>query len=200
VIESAGQPYLLINSAGVTHPGLFQDLEPEIFHRLMAINYFGAVNTTRAVLPGMLARGSGHIINISSLSGQIATIGYTAYAASKFALRGFTDALRSELKPLGIRLSIVFPPDTDTPQLAYENEFKPPVVKALGSFAGLVSPEYVAKVTLGEAAQGRYIIVPGLESKLWYRVYGLAGDLSYPILDWFIRRARRKVAKSKENV
>ncbi len=193
VVEQGGIPDLVVNSAGVTHPGYFQELDLNIFREMMETNYFGTVYVTKAVLPGMLARGSGHIINIASLAGVVGLFGYTAYGASKYAVRGFSDALRSELKPLGIRLSIVFPTDTDTPQLHYENQFKPYETKAIAAVAKVMSPETVAETILQDAAKGKYIILPGLDSKIVYLAIGLAGKGVYPVIDWLIRRAQKKM-------
>jgi 3-dehydrosphinganine reductase len=198
VEERLGTPDLVINSAGVAHPGYFQDLDLEIFRWMMEVNYFGTVHVVKAVLPGMLARRSGHIVNISSMAGVIGLFGYTAYGASKYAVRGFSDALRAELKPLGIHVSIVFPPDTDTPQLAYDNRFKPAETKALSAMASVVSPEVVAKAVLDGVVRHRYVIIPGLDSQLLYRLIGLLGNGVYPIMDFLVSRARRRVALHRE--
>ena len=72
-------------------------MDLDAFRWMMDTNYFGTLHMIKAVLPGMLARGSGHIVNISSITGFLGIFGYSAYAASKFALTGFTDALRAEL-------------------------------------------------------------------------------------------------------
>ena len=192
VRAQSGLPDLLVNAAGITHPGYVQDLSLEIFRAMMDVNYFGTVYITKAALPGMLQRGSGHIINISSMGGCIGAFGYSAYGASKFAVRGFSDVLRSELKPLGIRVSIAFPSDTDTPQLAYEAPFKPPETKALARKVKVMSPEFVAKITLQQAARGRYIILPGLENNLFYWLNGHLGNAVYPVLDWMIARSRKQ--------
>ena len=199
VTAQAEVPDLVVNSAGITHPGYVQDLGLDIFRSMMEVNYFGTVYITKAVLPGMLARGSGHFINIISMAGVIGAFGYSAYGASKFAVRGFSDVLRSEVKPLGIRVSIVFPPDTDTPQLAYEAPFKPPETKALAANAKVMSPEAVAKITLQQAARGRYIIVPGLDSSLFYWLNGHLGNAVYPVLDWMIARARKQMQRGKNS-
>jgi 3-dehydrosphinganine reductase len=117
-------------------------------------------------------------------------------------VRGFTDVLRSELKPLGINVSIVFPPDTDTPQLAYEKEYQPPETKALAGIASLISPNLAAMSTLMspeevadsimlQVERGRYMILPGLEMKLLYWLSRLLGSGIYPVLDWLIARAQR---------
>lgn len=192
VTTQGGAPDLLVNSAGITHPGYVQDLDLEIFRSMMDVNYLGTVYMTKAVLPGMLARSSGHIINISSMAGFLGAFGYSAYGASKFAVRGFSDVIRSELKPLGIRVSIVFPPDTDTPQLAYEAPFKPFETKALSGNAKVLPPDAVAKETLQQAARGRYIILPGTDAKLFYWLNSHLGNAAYPILDLMIAQARKK--------
>jgi len=192
VSAQAGVPDLLVNAAGITHPGYVQDLPLEIFRSMMEVNYFGTVYIIKAALPGLLKRGSGQIINISSMGGFIGAFGYSAYSASKYAVRGFSDVLRSELKPLGIHVSIVFPPDTDTAQLAYEMPFKPPETKALAGNLKVMSPEAVAKITLQQAARGRYTILPGMEASLVYWLIGHLGNAVYPVIDWMIADARRK--------
>ncbi len=120
---------------------------------MMAVNYFGTLHVVKTVLPGMLARGSGHIVTISSLAGVVGVFGYTAYGASKYAVRGFSDALRAELKPQGIGVSIVYPPDTDTPQLAYEKLYKPPETKAITEVGGMIPAEKVAQAIVHGVAR-----------------------------------------------
>ncbi len=164
----AGVPDVVINSAGAAHPGYVQDLSAEIFRWMMAVNYFATAYVTKAVLPGMLARRSGHIINISSAAGFIGVFGYTAYGASKFAVAGFSEVLRAEMKQYGIRVSVVFPADTETPQLDYENQFKPPETKAISGTAKAMKPEQVARIILRQAAKGRFLIFPALDVQLIY--------------------------------
>ena len=195
VTEAVGVPDLVVNCAGVAHPGYFQELDLSIFRWMMDVNYFGTVHVTKAVVPGMIERGSGHIVNISSVAGFLGVYGYSAYGASKYAVRGFSDVLRAELKPLGIRVSVVFPPDCDTPQLAYENQFKPPETKALAGNATCMTPEAVAACILAGVAKGRYVIIPGLEGKMLYRLSGLLGNWTYPVMDFMVARAIRKVRR-----
>ncbi len=164
----ASVPDVVINSAGAAHPGYLQDLSLEIFRQMMAVNYFGTLYVTKAVLPGMMARRSGHIINISSAAGFIGVFGYSAYGASKFAVTGFSEILRAEMKRYGIRVSVVFPPDTETPQLDYENQFKPPETKAISGTAKAMKPEQVAQSILRQAAKGRFLIFPALDVQLIY--------------------------------
>ena len=167
-VQSVGLPDLIINSAGAAHPGYVQELTFDIFRWMMETNYFATVYVTKALLPGMIDRRSGHIINISSIVGFLSVFGYTAYGASKFAVTGFSETLRAEMKPLGIHVSVAFPPDTDTPQLAYENQYKPPETKAISGTAHALSAEKVAQTILRQAESGRFLIFPGWESRLIY--------------------------------
>jgi len=105
-----GVPDIVINSAGVAHPGRFTALPLEIFHWMMDVNYFGTVNVLKLLLPEIQERHSGTVVNISSMAGFIGVYGYSAYGASKFAITGFSDVLRSELKPYGVQVSVVFSP------------------------------------------------------------------------------------------
>jgi 3-dehydrosphinganine reductase len=190
-VNEIGLPDIIINSAGVTQPGYSQQLGLDVFRQMMEVNYFGTVHITLGVLSGMLKRGSGYIVNISSVAGLLGVFGYTAYCASKFALRGFSDALRAEVKPHGVHLSIVYPPDTDTPQLAYEQPFRPPETKYLTNMGKTHSSEYVAKAILDGMRRRQYVILPGFETKLWYWLASLSGTLTYPVMDWLIARAQR---------
>ncbi|WP_299026232.1 SDR family oxidoreductase [uncultured Thermanaerothrix sp.] len=192
LMERQGVPDLLINSAGMAHPGRFEELPLEIFDQMIAVNYLGTVYVTKAVVPAMLKRGSGHIVNISSVAGFLNIYGYTAYGAAKFAVRGFSDALRMELKPYGIQVSLVFPPDTDTPQLAYENQFKPEVTRALAGNAGVLSPDVVAREILRGIRRNAYLILPGFETKVIYLLARLLGAGVNPILDYLVRRALQR--------
>ncbi len=191
-VAQQGTPDLLINSAGMAHPGRFEELPLEIFDQMIAVNYLGTVYVTKALVPAMLERGSGHIVNISSVAGFLNIYGYTAYGAAKFAVRGFSDALRMELKPRGIQVSLVFPPDTDTPQLAYENQFKPEVTRTLAGNAGVLSPDFVAQEILAGVRRNAYLILPGFETKVIYVVSRLLGAGVNPILDYLVRRTLQR--------
>jgi 3-dehydrosphinganine reductase len=200
--EEAGAPDLLINSAGMTFPGYFQEIQPQVFHHLMEINYFGTLHMVRAVLPGMLERGSGHIINICSAGGFVTGPGYAAYSPTKYAVRGFSDALRAELKPRGLRVSLVFPPDTATHQLAYEKRLKSPALQYLSDHAsigpfrlGLLSAEEVARTTIRGVKRGSYIILPGTGNYVLYHLIRLLGNLVYPMVDDQWAEARRKTGR-----
>ena len=190
-MAASGTPDLVINSAGVVYPGYFQDLDVEIFHWLMNINYFGTLHVLKILIPKMIKRGSGTVVNIASQAGFVGVFGYTGYGASKYAVRGLSDALRAEMKPLGIQVSIVFPPDTQTPQLDFEAPLKPPETKAIAGSSKTLSPEQVAESILNGIKNKKYVIIPGFEGKILYRLINLLGNLTFPVMDWLVWRAQR---------
>ena len=194
-LDRGGPPDYLFNSAGVAHPGYAHELDLEIFHWMMDVNYFGSVHVTQELLPAMLSRGQGHVVNLSSVAGFLGVYGYTAYGASKFAVRGYSDALRAELKSRGVKVSIVFPPDTQTPQLDYENQFKPAETKALAGSDNPLSADEVARVILNGVARGRYVIIPGLGNWMYYWLSGALGPILYPVMDIFVNQARNRSAQ-----
>jgi len=185
-------PDILINCAGVARPGYVEELPLDIYRWTMDIDYHGTVNMIKILLPGMLERGSGHIINISSIAGVVGIFGYTAYSGAKFAVKGFTDALRSEIRSKGIKVSIVYPPDTDTPQLHWENQYKPMETRAISGTAKPVSSKMVAETILKDAAKGKYTITPGVEAKVMYYASTRFSRWVRWLLDFI-------VAKSKKN-
>lgn len=191
--QEHGIPDIVINCAGVAHPGTFTSLKPEIFDWMMDVNYFGTVNVLKNLVPAFKERRSGAIVNISSIAGFLGIYGYTAYSASKFAVNGFTDALREELHPFGIQVSIVFPPDTRTPQLDYEKKYKPFITKELSGSANLMEADQVANEILRKVARRKYIILPGFEGKILFFAKNLLGRQLHPILDLVVKNSIRKI-------
>jgi uncharacterized protein len=101
---------VLFNNAGFGWLDWLEKLDPvKDIEAQLAVNVLGLIQTTRQVLPVMIAQHSGHIINMASMAGLIATPTYSVYAAGKFAVRGFSEALRREVAPWGIHVSAVFP-------------------------------------------------------------------------------------------
>ncbi len=181
---------VLINNAGVVMPGRFLELPSHEFRRMMDVNYFGAVFMSKAVLPHMIARRSGHVLNVSSLAGVMGIYGYTAYAASKFALVGFSQALRAEMWPHGVRVSLCLPPDTDTPQLAFENQYKPAETKAIAGTVKTLSPDAVAQSMAEGMAKGQFEIYPDIAS----RMVALGQGVLPGVARWVCDSAQKKVA------
>jgi 3-dehydrosphinganine reductase len=190
VTTTVEAPDILINSAGIVFPGYVEELDPAAFRRQIEVNYLGAVYVTKAVLPAMLERRGGHIVNVCSAAGFLGMLGYTAYGASKYALRGFSEALRTELKPRGIDVSVVFPPDTDTPQLVYDKANRPQEIDAIvGHKISVKSPEFVARAILHGMAHRRFIITPGLDTTFLYWLSGVVGPLQYRVMDGLVAHA-----------
>ena len=102
---------ILINNAGVALLGQFTEIDQPQFEWLMDINFWGVVHSTRAFLPHLSRQGAAHIVNVSSIFGIVAPPGQSAYAAAKFAVRGFSESLRHELQMAEspVRLSVVHP-------------------------------------------------------------------------------------------
>lgn len=108
-LEKFGRIDVLLNNAGNFQAGFFEELTPAQFRAQMDTNFFGALNVTRAVLPTMRAQRSGRILSISSGAGIVASPGGSAYAASKFALEGWMEALAGEVAPFGIHATVIEP-------------------------------------------------------------------------------------------
>lgn len=198
LVQSYGAPDLLINAAGVTHPGKFIELDADIFRWMMETNYFGTINVIKAVVPHLISHGAGHIVNFSSIAGFLGIYGYSAYGPSKFAIRGLSDSLRTELAEHNICVSIVFPPDTQTPQLEYETPFKPPVLVELDKNNKILTAEAVADSILNGIARRRYVITPGFDSSLYFQLTNTF-SIMYPLMDWMVAQANRAVRRTKEN-
>jgi 3-dehydrosphinganine reductase len=194
-IERVGRVDFLIACAGIAHPDYFQNLPVEIFERSMAVNYFGTLYGVKAVLPVMEKQKCGHLVLVSSGAGLIGIYGYTAYSPTKFAIRGLAESLRGELKPLGINVSVVYPPDTDTPQLELENKTKPLETKMIAETARTWTAEAVARKIIEGINQRTFAIAPGLEIKALNKFHSLL----LPILNWYFDRLVVKTQKQPES-
>jgi butyryl-CoA dehydrogenase len=111
VVADHGLVNLIVNNAGVALAATIEAMSYEDFEWLMNINFWGVVYGTKAFLPHLKAAGEGHVVNLSSVFGLISVPGQSAYNAAKFAVRGFTDALRMELEmnPCGVSCTTVHP-------------------------------------------------------------------------------------------
>ena len=114
VEKALGPIDILVNNAGIGAYGAFADTEVDEFERIMRVNYLGTIYAMKAVLPGMIARKKGHIVNVASIAGRIGAPFEAAYSASKFAVAGLSEAVAIELGAKGIGVSIVNPGPVDT--------------------------------------------------------------------------------------
>ncbi|MCO6452201.1 MAG: SDR family NAD(P)-dependent oxidoreductase [Caldilineales bacterium] len=120
-----GLPDYLINMVGYAYPQYCEQLTLADFRRNMEVNYFGQLIPIMILLPHFMEARRGHIVNASSGLGFMGAMGYATYTPTKYAIFGLSESLRNELKPYGVRVSVVFPPDTDTPGFETENITKP---------------------------------------------------------------------------
>lgn len=190
ILRTFGIPNILINCAGRAIPHYFENITPEQFEETIDINLKGMWYVTSKLVPHMKEKG-GHIVNVSSVAGFVGVFGYTDYCASKFGVIGFSEALKSELKPHNIQVSVLCPPDTETPGFQVENQTKPKETKAISGNAKLLSPEQVAQALLKGITRKQFLIIPGTEGKLTYWIKRLAPSL----LDWIMDREIKKVNK-----
>jgi 3-dehydrosphinganine reductase len=188
-LERHGAADVLVTCAGVVHPGYVEELSDEVLEREMAIDYFGTLWCIRGVLPGMLERGSGTIVCISSFAGLMGVFGMAAYCPPKYAVRGLCETLRTELKPRGIHVASVYPTDVDTPGLAAEIPQHPPEQDAMQGKIKPISPEVVVDAILDGIARRRKRIYPGGWNWFLARLANAAPWLADRIADRAVAKA-----------
>lgn len=193
-VAEFGTPDVLINCAGVSHPGYFENITYEHFDETMKVNLYGMWSVVWVLVHHMKERG-GYIVNVSSIAGFIGLFGATAYAASKFATVGFFEALRSEYKHSNIEVSVLCPPDTDTPLLHEANKTKPEETAAISGKAKLMQPEEVAQALIKGMGKKQFMIIPGFDGKWIYLAKRLFPRIINAIIDSSIRKVQAKKAR-----
>lgn len=188
-LSEAGPCDVLVTSAGQARPGHFLELEDDVFRQMVEVDYFGTLYAVRAVAPSMIERRRGSIVAISSAAGLLGIFGYTAYAPAKFAVRGLMEALRDELKPRGVHVACVYPPDVDTPQLAQENEFKPAETAAISGGIKPMSADAVAASIVKAIDKERFAVYPDPGVRALAKLGPLAAPLLRGLADRRVRRA-----------
>jgi len=153
LIEAAGRIDILVNNAGFAVFDFFAEARPEDLRQMMETNYLGAVWCTQAALPGMLARGEGVIVNVASIAGLMGYARMGGYCATKFAMVGFSEALRDEVIDRGVRVAMVCPGTTETHFFQKAERGKMPAASRL---ILAISPERVARAICDAAEDGRY--------------------------------------------
>jgi len=186
-----GPPDILINSAGIIANDRFDNLSGDTIEAILRTNVMGMVHVTHALLPALKAR-RGQIVNLSSVAGLMGAYGYTAYGASKYAVVGLSECLRSELKPDGVTVTVVCPPEVDTPMVAVEEATISPESRAVKQLAGVLNPDAVARTIVKGVGRRRFRIIPGVLARLVYVLDALSlGWLARISSDLIIRRVRR---------
>jgi len=189
-LERYGRIDILLNNAGFGRLGWLEELDPltDVENQLR-VNLHAAIYLTQAVIPGMIQRRSGHIINLVSLAGMVGAPTYTIYATSKFALRGFTEALRREVGVWGIHVSGIYPGGV-------ANDFK----RQTGARrkTGMTTPrllrlssEDVAREVLRVVRRPRRTVIlpPALHVAIWLNG-AFPGFVDWAVERWFVRPER----------
>jgi len=190
--EAAGPCDVLVTSAGLSRPGYFRELPERVFRELMEVNYFGTLHAIRAVLPGMVERRRGSIVGVSSAAGLLGVFGFTAYAPTKFAVRGLLESLRAELVPHGVHVGCCYPPDVDTEMLAREAEFKPRETEAISGTIAPLPAERVAHAIVRGIERERFTITADVQTALLGRLAPLGEELVRTVLDRIAARAAKE--------
>lgn len=180
VLAHHGQVDMLINNAGISFtPTRFDDLSPAQFEKLLNINMWGVYYGIHAFLPHLQTRPEASIVNVASLAGLVGLYGYTPYSMSKFAVRGLSEALQSELVGSHVTLTIVYPggiktdlikhaPDlTEAQRLAAHENF---------SRSALLTPDKAAEKILKAVKKKKNRLVLGTDAKLVNALRGLFGS------------------------
>lgn len=196
--DEAGPVDMLFACAGYCTPGRFTELPLDELERHVSVNLLGLMHATRAVVPEMIERGSGHVALVSSMGGLVGVYGYSAYSAAKFGVTGFAEVLRSELKPHGIAVTLLVPPNMDTPGYAREIQTEPAETAAINGIAKTRSPEEIAGLFVAGVERGKFLVLPGFTNKLLYRLEGLWPELFFALFDSKVASARKEAAAHAE--
>ncbi len=181
-LDLYGKIDILFNNAGYGSVDWFENLDPERnIETIIRVNLIGTMLVTRAVLPYMLKRRKGHIINMSSVAGLIAAPLITTYAAGKYGVRAFTDALRREVRPFGVRVTGIYPgPATTEFGRKLKRTKSRETIKRL-KYPHL-SSEYVARRVVDAAKRPvRSLVIPW-----WFRVITMFDTLFPVVVDWIL--------------
>ncbi len=156
---------ILINLAGVLNFTPFQDQDPDTLHRMIQVNLEAPMQLTRILLPGMLEQGSGWVVNVGSMFGSIGFPFFSTYCATKFALRGYSQALRRELAGRGVGVTYVSP-------RAVRTRFNPPVVHEMAAIGmmHMDEPEPIAQAIVRAIEKERKELYLGFPESLFARI------------------------------
>jgi 3-dehydrosphinganine reductase len=184
-----GPPSILINSAGGATPHRFLDMDADQLDQTLTTNVATCWNPCKVIAPVMVSKGTGTIVNVASLAGLIGIYGYTDYSLAKYGVVGFSEALRAELKPLGIKVQVFCPPDTQTPGYDNENKTKPRETAVLSGGAKLMSADAVARSLLSGLATRKFVTLANFESKIFWGLQRYAPTFGRIYMDRIIAKA-----------
>src|SRR4051812_37874095 len=167
LIETAGNVDVLVNNAGFAIFDAFESAKPDDLEAMMQTNYFGAVWCAQAVLPQMLARRRGTIVNVASIAGIMGYARMGGYCATKFAMVGFSETLRDEVLGRGVRVALVCPGTVETQFFVKAERGKMPGASRL---ILAIKPEHVARAIVKSAEDGKYRRILPVGAALFMRL------------------------------
>ena len=173
-VEEFGRIDVWVNNAAVISFGRFEEMPPEVNRRVVETNLLGAMHGAQAALPVLRRQGSGVLINVSSGFGLVGSPYQAAYTATKFGLRGFSQALRGELLGTDISVSCLFPGAVDTPVYRYAGNFDG---RSLGPKGRILPPEKVARAIVRNAERPRREVVVGSSVRALEALHALSPAL-----------------------
>lgn len=186
----------VINNAGIGETGRFESQPLEVMHKVMDINYWGAAHLTLAALPWLRKSSGAAVAFVSSVAGYVGLFGYTHYVPSKFALTGLAECLRMEFADYNISVTVIYPPDTDTPMHHEEIKNTLPECRALSANAKLVSPMLVSQKLIDGMMKGKFEVYCNGESKMIRVLRGLTPKLFYGQVDGIVKKSRKAAVSS----
>jgi len=181
VARHFGQVNMIVNNAGVTVAGDFIEMSYEDFDWIVGINFMGVVHGTKEFLPHLIASGDGYLVNISSLFGLISMPGQSAYNATKYAVRGFTEAIREEMliAKYPVRVTCVHPGGIKTGIARHGRKTASQDADAVDRLfeekLARMTPEKAAKIILNGAAARRPRVLVGMDAHLIHQFARLTG-------------------------
>jgi short-subunit dehydrogenase len=167
ITQEVGTPDILVNNAGSGRWKFLEETTPEEVWQMMELPYFAAFNVTHAFLPAMLKRGSGHIVNISSVGSRFVWPGATAYLAARWAVRGFTEALRADLYGTGIGVTLYESGEIETPYWENNPGSRERVPK-IAMMIPKLTPEQVGKAIVSGVRRNKRLVVVPFMMKMIY--------------------------------
>lgn len=185
VVKHYGKVNQIYNNAGIAFTGDIEVSQFKDIERVMDVNFWGVVNGTKEFLPHLIASGDGHVVNVSSVFGLFAVPGQAAYNASKFACRGFTEALRQEMKLAGhpVKVTTVHPGGVKTAiarnATAVDGIDPAALAKKFDKSLARTTPERAAKIILEAVRKGHARVLVGPDAKFLDLVIRLTGSGAY---------------------
>ena len=167
IMDETGVPDILINNAGSGRWKFLEDTSPKEIQDMMALPYFAAAWLTRAFLSDMRKRGSGHIVNISSVASRFVWPGATAYTAARWAMRGFTEALRADLYGSGIAVTLYESGEIESPYWQHNPGSRERVPK-ISKIIPVLKPEQVGRAIVSGVRNNKHLIVIPFMMKVIY--------------------------------